>query len=252
MSRILPLLILVSVLSGVALGQGTPVMVHTNNALYGRFTNFFRQNAELLNDVTIGRTNPTLVGLTVTNGLRVEGVATNRLMYVGADGVVVSLAGVDPSLLLHLIGLNDNIQAQLNLLLANGGGPGISATNGTAYNLTLSGITAVDGLLANGTNVAVFGAAVITSTNYGSYPGTVATIPYVNMRAPIVAPTLAALKEAPIIYGIYLLGTVLYDTDGDGSAGDWFLDPYSTASESAVIIRPDGYSALEPGRWIKR
>lgn len=270
MKRILLLLLLMPLGWGAhVLGQSSaPVMVRTNGELNGRFTNIVSANLPLFRQHLLERVNGIAGGLTVTNGFsvigsstfdgevaakifRVWGGATNRILYTGTNGVLVSLAGVDPQLLLHLIGLTGNVQAKLNELATNSGGFGVAATNGTAQGLTLSGVSTFTGSLTTGTNLASLGSGIITTTNLGNYPGVIATLTDVAITAPTIAANLAALKDAVVSTG-YRLGVVLADTGSDGAAGDWYYDPVSTAPETAIVARPTGFSALSPGRWRKR
>ncbi len=117
--------------------------------------------------------------------------------------------------------------------------------------VNVDGTLTVNGTLTTGTNILLMGSGLITTTNLGSYPGAVATVPYVDIHAPTVAPTLAALQNA-VVGPFYRYAFVLNDTGGDGSAGDWYFDPDSLAADSPVVVRPTGYSTLTPGRWFKR
>lgn len=92
---------------------------------------------------------------------------------------------------------------------------------------------------------------MLNDANLGSFPGIIASTTYVDVRAPTIAVNLAQLKGA-VVGPWYRAGLVLYDTLGDGSSGDWFYDPYSTAADSPVVVRPDGWGVFTPGRWFKR
>lgn len=268
MKRLCLILLFAAGLAGCAYAQVTPVMVRTNGTLVGRFTNVFEANLDLLRKVVVEKSNPVVSGLVATNGvtitgnstvdgelaakvLRIWGATTNRIVYVGTNGVLVSLAGVDPQLLLYLVGLQEPLLDSLNRLTTNSGGVGVASTNGTATGLSLLGTTTVGGPLTTGTNLASLGSGLITTTNLGNYPGAIATLTDVAITAPTIASNLAALKDA-IVGPAPRLGIVLADTGADGAAGDWYWDPVSTAPESAVVTRPTGYSALTPGRWRKR
>lgn len=281
MKRILSILILIAWawLPTDAHAQAVQQLsVRTNGVLVAVGTNLFLANLQLLGQVAVAKTNGVAYALQVHNGLDVYGnlvadseVAgatfrirtglTNRLVFKGANGVLVDLPNLDPALLQHLLNLRSNVQTQIDWLSTNWNTLGMPRTNGVAVNATLVSPT-VSGDLTVTNNAAIYGSlavgGLIVAPGYvASYDGIgepstyLAPIGYVDVRAPVIVQNKAALKA--ILGGSQQrLAVVLDDTGSDGAAGDWFYDPTSTAAESAVIARPDNLTPFNPGRWFKR
>lgn len=118
----------------------------------------------------------------------------------------------------------------------------VASLSGSASNLTLTGTN----------NLVDASSLMLLDYSMSGAPAqTAVRKDYVDFNSPLVVDNLAALL-ATETSPRYRIAVVLNDTSSDGAAGDWYLNPSSTASASSVVKIPDDRSSVTLGRWFKR